>query len=888
MRIRAIRLREVGRFVEPVEVSGFADGINVLAAPNEAGKSTIFKALSVAFTFPHTSRAEAVRRLLPNRGGAPVIVCEFELGDVSWRLHKQYLSGRTAELRRLDGGEIHRGGDAEDRLSELLAGAGGLVDGMGHLWVEQGRSFALPKFSDEQRRSFASLVQHEIDAATGTGLLLDIVTRVEKDLHELITPGRGQVRVGGRLGRALEAARAAQEAYETARGKAQQAEGRAHELKALAEREAVLTDPAAVAQRNETIEKLTRDLEAARDARGKLAVAEAQLGRREEVLRAAQSALQTYERQLADFANGTERTMQLEALRVELGERIAAAELSQARHDELVGRLQQEQKALQEARIASERAVRRNDVCQRLAELDQRLADVRSREVTIAELRSQFATVRVRAGDVEELREIVNDIRVLERQVEAGTPHVGVRYEAGRSGRFRTAGVILEDGTFHAIANETVIAADGIGEITITPAAATGAARNAGLLAKAQLRRTEVLERLGVGDLAAAEAALAQAADLARQGQELAAAINGLAPNGLAALEKERSRLEATLLALPGEPGNSGDVGHVETAELERRLATLVGQLGDAERQRAEGARSLTAYKEALIRLDSELEGLRQRLEASSAVLPADDDERRRQRQERIEAHDAAQRAVHEAVRDRDAWREAAPEDDKFAEMQAALVGAQRVSELARGQLTETREARRAIEGALQRDVEDGVGADADTKREQAERLARHAAEVALERDALILLRDEIKGLLGDERERMAAPLLQRLQGFATHVFPGVALRLDNAFEVEAVERVEGEEAFTQLSDGTREQISVLVRLALAQCLAEAGEPLPVILDDALAFTDDLRLAAVFAALAQASRQHQIIVLTCHQRNFAPLCDAYGGTALAIKAWRGN
>ena len=49
MKIRAIRLENVRRFVDPVEIAGIGDGLNVLTAPNERGKSTFFDALYAVF-----------------------------------------------------------------------------------------------------------------------------------------------------------------------------------------------------------------------------------------------------------------------------------------------------------------------------------------------------------------------------------------------------------------------------------------------------------------------------------------------------------------------------------------------------------------------------------------------------------------------------------------------------------------------------------------------------------------------------------------------------------------------------------------------------------------------------------------------------------------------
>ncbi len=45
MKIKAIRLKEVGRFSAPVALEGLSGGLDVLSGPNEFGKSTILKAV---------------------------------------------------------------------------------------------------------------------------------------------------------------------------------------------------------------------------------------------------------------------------------------------------------------------------------------------------------------------------------------------------------------------------------------------------------------------------------------------------------------------------------------------------------------------------------------------------------------------------------------------------------------------------------------------------------------------------------------------------------------------------------------------------------------------------------------------------------------------------
>jgi uncharacterized protein YhaN len=85
-------------------------------------------------------------------------------------------------------------------------------------------------------------------------------------------------------------------------------------------------------------------------------------------------------------------------------------------------------------------------------------------------------------------------------------------------------------------------------------------------------------------------------------------------------------------------------------------------------------------------------------------------------------------------------------------------------------------------------------------------------------------------------------------------------------------------EVFDKLSRGTQEQIAVLVRLAMGAMIRDKGHDVPIILDDALVFSDDARIEQMFDAINRAGRNQQVIVLTCRTRSFASL----GGRNLRI------
>ena len=102
-------------------------------------------------------------------------------------------------------------------------------------------------------------------------------------------------------------------------------------------------------------------------------------------------------------------------------------------------------------------------------------------------------------------------------------------------------------------------------------------------------------------------------------------------------------------------------------------------------------------------------------------------------------------------------------------------------------------------------------------------------------------------------------------------LLPGANIVLDEDLRIAAIHRGGQREEFEVLSGGTKEQLAVLTRLAFAELLLGQGRPATVILDDALAFSDDDRIESMFDVLMRAGENVQIIVLTCRKRLFTRL-----------------
>jgi uncharacterized protein YhaN len=67
-----------------------------------------------------------------------------------------------------------------------------------------------------------------------------------------------------------------------------------------------------------------------------------------------------------------------------------------------------------------------------------------------------------------------------------------------------------------------------------------------------------------------------------------------------------------------------------------------------------------------------------------------------------------------------------------------------------------------------------------------------------------------------------------------------------------------------ELSRGTAEQLYLCLRLGLASEFARRSVALPLIMDDVLVNFDPARARGVAQELARFSRQHQILIFTCH------------------------
>jgi hypothetical protein len=156
---------------------------------------------------------------------------------------------------------------------------------------------------------------------------------------------------------------------------------------------------------------------------------------------------------------------------------------------------------------------------------------------------------------------------------------------------------------------------------------------------------------------------------------------------------------------------------------------------------------------------------------------------------------------------------------------------------------------------------------------EQAREQRRHGAAISL-----------LDQLFKEEQQHLSTqftrPLADRLNGYLRCLFgPRAQAQVDltegefHGLRLLRPDYGQSPLPFDTLSGGAREQVGAALRLAVAELLASGGDgTLPVVFDDAFAFTDPERVNGMHRMLDRAASQGlQIIVMTCNPANYSPL-----------------
>lgn len=872
LQLTRLRVEQLRRFRQPFELTGLTPGLNILAGPNEAGKSTLVRAIRAAFFERHRSNAAEHLRPHGDSAAAPTVELDFVLDGQPGQLRKTFLARKRCELT-LDG-QRHEGADAEDVLAQRFGFSYALKGESkpqhwgipGLLWVEQGEGQHLEV--DPARDYLHDALAGQAGAASGALAASggdELLERLRTQRHQLLTPKGGAAT--GELAQLIKQREALDAELAELAAQVQTYQQQVDQLATLRQQHAA--DEAA-----RPWEALQAQLDTAQTQQQALQTRQQQLAA--DQARHGQLA-QARELLLAQLAQGqqlqaaaAQRAQALTAAAEAEAAAQAAAQAAQAPWQAAQARTVAARETLRLARQAAQRrqlAQQWDEARARVAQGSEALRQAEAAQQQLDALRRQPAAQAWTAAQLAELRRLDRAWRDAELRRQAVATRLQFVLDPGQALDLQTAaGPVALHGTGEQLLDAPArLTLPGLGQLTIAPGGQDLAER-AAAQAEAQAALQAALQRLGLADLAEAEARQVAHAEWLTRFKLAEQALANVAPRGLDALraglaeaQGQGQQLEATLNRLPAAPAEL--VAAPEVAEQALDAAVQAEQTAQQRLHQAQAALAAAQTRHSTAGQEHQA--------VQAALADPARQAREAQAQEQLLATQAEQAALAARIEQAQAaLREARPDivAQDIARLQASIAQWHRQHQQRAADL-QVRAATLQQAGAL------GLEEQRDTLAGERARVDRRVTE--LERRARAL--DWLCRTLDAKRQatlaRLQAPLQQRLQHYLPLLLPGARVEITEALAPGQLVRP-GPQGLPEvglvgdLSFGAREQLALIARFAYADLLREAGRPTLLILDDALVHSDADRLTQMKRVLFDAAQRHQVLLFTCHPEDW--------------------
>ena len=410
----------------------------------------------------------------------------------------------------------------------------------------------------------------------------------------------------------------------------------------------------------------------------------------------------------------------------------------------------------------------------------------------------------------------------------------------------------------------TTVEVPGVLTARVTPGATTLDVQ--AKYAAAQQELTAALAAADVVDLAAARSADRRRRELQGSRDQLTATVAGLC--GDEPIDELRSRLAQLRAGQPDQPDPvAPDIAaaraELDAAEAARSAATAESE---ARRQKAVAADArLAELSTCATVLQNKVETQRSELDAATDRLAQ---ERSSVSDENLAAAtDAGRQAVDNAER---RVIELAGELAGAAPEAVAdeLAAATEAAESLRDRYEDAARALREISIELSVFGSEGRQGKLDAAETEREHAASRHARVGGRARAAQLLRSVMTRHRDSTRQRYVEPYRAELQRLGRPVFgPTFEVDIDTDLCIRSRTLDGNTVPYESLSGGAKEQLGILARLAGA-ALVTKEDTVPVVVDDALGFTDPDRLARMGQVFDSVGEHGQVIVLTCSPERY--------------------
>src|ERR1700723_681003 len=869
MIIKSIEVRNFRKFTEPIVINKIDPGLTVIIGDNEEGNSTLLDALRTAIFVRYNISGDVATSLLPYHSAVrPEIKLAFELHGNDYSLVKSFCQHPAAELIGPEGS--WSGGAVDDKLQELLkfkpAGRGAGDDRhrgiWGLFWVEKGRSFKELEPNDDSRSASRATLESEVGDVLGGKRGSKILASITRQFERRFT---GSGRPTQEYAKTIRTTEALETEYTEVKSRLSSYDQNVVGLEAKLDRLSKYNS-------EKTLEKTLKSLQSAQEKHQQIEQLEKQRSERVSDQRVA-----TAESEAASGA-WEKRKEDIESLGVAMTA-AQSLEVQRAELDPSISELQSNLSLHSTARGKAETAL--TDAQGRLTLADQELRYVRAK-ISIGGLEDRLRKAR-RANDkakdfqakgkaiqldprgLATLRKLDKEAEEARVTLEAVATGLKILTPSGKT--MTLNGEKLAADASRRITDVTKLEIKDVCQITVTPGGDLDELRDRHR--KCAQKLGEAFGRYGLKNLAEGEGQVEERKTMLDEAAKQTELVFIHAPDGLEVLESELSLQEVVLKDL-SEPQRKQlptlSDAEKKLEDLQSNRVATQEKLRKAVSQEEETRTQLVDVQQKSARRDGELKHSRERVAQANADL---------ERNRRMKADEVLKNEYASALRKEEAarvgaestereWEAAQPEKIQLQLEQAGKA----VKEIQRN-IDGLNEGIRELKTELRTLGQMGLGEKAEDLSAKLDGARAELQRVEREARAIKLLYEVLTQAEKEAKEEFLSPVTKRVQPYLKMLMPEAELVLDENIEIAGLRRGSVIEPFGSLSLGTREQLAVLARLAFADLLQEKGQPAAVILDDAIVYADEERFKDMLLILAKAAKNLQVIVLTCHERDYA-------------------
>ncbi|MCL6107062.1 MAG: AAA family ATPase [Actinobacteria bacterium] len=871
MRFISLKLNNY-RGIDTCEVSFESNGITVVQGPNEAGKTSLGESIGLLFEFPDNSRNRKVMAIDPvHRDAGPEIELVAETGPFRFTYFKRFHKKPETRLtvtepvpESLTGREAHE--RAEAILRETID-----MDLWKALTLEQGEEISQPDLS--KQTSLSAALDRAAGGRADDSQSDDLFEKVHKEYLRYFTEG-GLEKKELKEGAGLES--------ET-QNRIKELEEQISALEMDIERSSSLqTELSELEAREKEQAKLKEGYETAlskiSDLKNSLNGALLRLESARRIGTEARQANDERQRLIERVADSNGRREELRSSENILEEAAKSAE-----------------KKYSEARDGFEKADSLKREAESLARLrtnDYEYYNNRINLDLLNERKDRIDQARARAAEAERVlatshvdSRVLDDIQTAERvlieanaRLETGSPHIMLcglaRCELELDGGKLT--LEKDEEKELTVSDEKRLTLPEFIDIKISAGSSLEDLSDAA--AKAGKILDDLCRKAAVADPASAR----KAYDERAEAEKTVAGKKQIEKADLRDLSYEE--LEQKINGLDARVS-----GYLESR---MKTAAMAADLDSAKVERNASAEALEKAARELERTRQTMEVLREvREEKNGALRDAQTEIRlldERLRNDRESLNDARSVKNDQALqKELEAASKKVVEEEEAAQAARNTLEAENpdqteaLAETARGSLQTTRarleDVRRElieVGTRLKTKGEEGLHEQLEEGRRQLESITRENAGLFRRAGAVSLLFKTMRDKRDESRRAYVAPLKQAIEHLGKLVFNST-FQVEIDEDLKIVKRTDQDITvpFESLSGGTREQLALIFRLACCMIMAEDGGA-PLILDDALGYSDSERLKTMGAVLAKAAQETQIIVFTCMPSRYSDVGEA--------------